>query len=35
LELVGEPMDDAQVLEAMEKDKRWLIFMLEWIRDRS
>ena len=26
-------MDDAQVLEAMEKNKRWPIFMLEWIRD--
>jgi hypothetical protein len=33
LELVGEAMDDAQVLEAMEKNKRWPIFMLEWIRD--
>ena len=26
-------MDDAQVLEAMEKKKRWPIFMLEWIHD--
>jgi hypothetical protein len=33
LELVGEAMDNAQVLEAMEKNKRWPIFMLEWIRD--
>jgi hypothetical protein len=35
LALVGEAMDDAQVLEAMDKDKRWPIFMLEWIRDKS
>jgi hypothetical protein len=27
-------MDDAQVLEAMEKNKRWPIFMLEWIRNK-
>jgi hypothetical protein len=33
LELVGETMDDARVLEAMETSKRWPIFMLEWIRD--
>jgi hypothetical protein len=33
LELVGEAMDDAQVLEAMEKNKRWPIFILEWIRN--
>jgi hypothetical protein len=33
LELVGRAMDDTQVLEAMEKKKRWPIFMLEWIRD--
>jgi hypothetical protein len=32
LELVGEAMDDAQGLEAMEKNKRWPIFMLKWIR---
>jgi hypothetical protein len=34
LELVGEAMDDAQVLEVMEKNKRWPIFMLEWIRNK-
>jgi hypothetical protein len=33
LELVGEAMDDAQILEAMEKNKRWPIFMLKWIRN--
>jgi hypothetical protein len=33
LDIVGEAMDDAQVLEVMEKNKRWPIFMLEWIRD--
>jgi hypothetical protein len=26
-------MDDAQILEAMEKNKRWPIFMLKCIRD--
>ena len=26
-------MYDANVLEVMEKNERWPIFMLEWIRD--
>jgi hypothetical protein len=33
LDLVGEAMDNVQVLEVMEKNKRWPIFMLEWIRN--
>jgi len=32
LDLVAEAIDNAQVLEAMEKKKRWPIFMLKWIR---
>jgi hypothetical protein len=33
LELVGEAMDNVQDLEVMEKNKRWEISMLEWIRE--